>query len=92
MSELAETVMLGAAGLVILMALVVFYRVATGPTTQDRLIGVNVIGTSTVIVIVFIAAGLGRPEYIDIALVYALLNFLLSLAIARFTYHEGRVE
>lgn len=92
MSDLASTVMLAGAAVILALAAVVFYRVATGPTTQDRLIGVNVIGTSTVMVIAFLAAGLDRPEYVDIALVYALLNFLLSLAIARFTYHEGRVE
>ena len=91
MSELASTVMLGAVGLVILLAVVVFYRVAVGPTTQDRLIGVNVIGTSTVIVIVFLAAGLDRPEYVDIALVYALLNFLMAIAISKFTVERGGV-
>lgn len=84
MSELADAALLAAAGLIVALAVVLFYRVAVGPTTHDRVVAVNVIGTSTVIVIALIAAGLDRPEYLDIALLYALLNFVLSLAVSRF--------
>lgn len=92
MTDLASTVLLGAAAAVVVLAVALLYRVAAGPTTQDRLIAVNVIGTSAVIVIALVAAGLDRPEFLDIALVYSLLNFVLSLAISRFTYHRGEVR
>lgn len=92
MTDPAVIALLVGAGIVIALAIVVTYRVASGPTIQDRLLGVNVIGTSTVIVIAFLAGALDRPGYIDIALIYALLNFLFSLAVARFTYHEGAVR
>ena len=91
MSDLATTALLTAATLVLVLAVLILYRVAVGPTIQDRLVAVNVIGTSTVIVIAQVAAGLDRPEFLDIALVYALLNFVLSLAVARFTFHGGEV-
>ncbi len=90
MSDLASTALLVAAGLIVVLAFVLLYRVAVGPTTHDRVVAVNVIGTSTVIVIALLAAGLDRPEYLDIALVYALLNFVLSLTVVRVADRGGR--
>ena len=92
MTDFLNAVMLAGAGIVVVLAAVVLYRVVAGPTTYDRVLAVNVIGTSTVIVIVLVAAGLDRPEYLDIAIVYALLNFVLSLAVGRFTYRSGEVK
>lgn len=91
MGDLGSTVLLGAAAIVIVLAAVTLYRVAAGPTIQDRLVAVNVVGTSAVIAIALVAGGLDRPEYLDIAVVYALLNFVLSIAVARFTYRGEEV-
>lgn len=91
MSELQSAALLGAAVAVVVLATATLYRVAVGPTVQDRVVAVNVIGTSSVIVIALIAGGLNRPEYLTIAIVYALLNFVLSLAVARFTYRSEEV-
>lgn len=91
MSEPTATMLLGAAVLVIVLAVCTLGRVVYGPTIQDRLVAINVIGTSAVIVIALVAAGAGRPEFLDIAIVYSLLNFVLSLAVARFTYRTGEV-
>ena len=92
MNEIVTTALVAAAALVVLTSVIVLYRVAVGPTTYDRVIGVNLIGTSIVMVLVFLSAGLGRPEYLDIAIVYALLNFVLSLVVGRFTYDPSGVE
>ncbi len=92
MSELVSSALLVAAAIVVVLAAIVLYRVVVGPTTHDRVIAVNVIGTSIVMVLALIAAGLDRPEYLDIAIVYALLNFVLSLVVGRFTYDEEGVE
>ena len=92
MTELASTVLLGAAAAVVVLATIVLYRVVVGPTTHDRVMAVNVIGTSILMVLALIAAGLDRPEYLDIAIVYALLNFVLSLVVGRFTYDPEGVE
>ncbi len=82
--------MYGAAAIAAL-AVVVMYRVVKGPTMQDRIVAINVIGTSTVVIIALVAAALDQPEYLDIALVYALLNFVLSIAVAKFTVDRGEV-
>ena len=92
MSEIATNALFGTIGIVLVLALAVLYRVAVGPTTQDRVLGVNVIGTSAVIVLSLLAAALHRPEFLDIAMVYASLNFVLSLVIARLTFQRGEVR
>ena len=91
MTDPTGTILLAAAVLVTVLAIATLYRVLVGPTIQDRVIAINVIGTSAVIIIALVAAGLDRPEYLDIAIVYALLNFVLSLAVARFTYRGEEV-
>ena len=72
------------AGLFVLM-LPALYRVAVGPTSFDRLLAVNVIGTKTAVLLVIIGTGFGRLDmFVDFALTYALLNFVGSLAVARY--------
>ena len=61
------------------------YRVAVGPTSFDRLVAVNVIGTKTAVILVVIGVLFGRLDmFVDFALAYALLNFVASLAVARY--------
>ncbi len=68
-----------------LNALVCLYRVVRGPTAQDRLIGVNIINTSVLVVLLLSFFVADRPTmYLDIALVYALLNFIVTVALSRF--------
>lgn len=84
-------ILLGAAAAFVLVSLVALYRVVSGPTMPDRVVAVNVVGSNTVIVIALLAAALGEAVALDIALVYALLNFLLSIAISKFTVERGGV-
>ena len=82
--------LLGATGFVI-GGLTIGYRAVLGPTVQDRVIAVNAIGTITVVVLALVAAGLNEPGILDVALVYALLNFLLSIGLAKFLVERGGV-
>nr|WP_247005029.1 cation:proton antiporter [Halosolutus gelatinilyticus] len=90
MPDLGEVFVLAAAGFVVL-AIAMFYRAVAGPTMQDRLLAVNVLGTNTVVVLALLAAGLDEAWFLDVALIYALLNFLLSIAISKFTVERGGV-
>jgi multicomponent Na+:H+ antiporter subunit F len=80
-----------------LLMLPVFYRILAGPTTIDRLVGINVIGTKTTVLLLFIGSIIQRGEhghsqiamYVDFALTYALLNFIGTLVVARY-YHKDR--
>lgn len=63
----------------------IVWRIAVGPTAIDRIVAVNVIGTKTTVLMVIIGMIYGRVEmFVDFALTYALLNFIGSLAAARY--------
>jgi len=51
-------------------------RALAGPTTYDRIAAVNMFGTKTVLLIAVLAFFSGRSDLLDIALVYALINFI----------------
>lgn len=70
---------------ILLLMFFTLYRAIQGPTPLDRLLGVNVIGTKTMVLIVITGTLYRRVDmFVDIALTYALLNFIASLAAARF--------
>ena len=78
-------------GLVLtLAAALCLYRVLKGPTVPDRIVAVNVIGTYALVMLVLIAYVSGQVMFIDIALTYALLNFLIAIIAARYL-GTGRV-
>jgi multicomponent Na+:H+ antiporter subunit F len=86
-----DTFLLGAAAIIVLFAVGLLYRVAKGPTMEDRVIAINAVGTNTVVVLALLAVGLDQPGFLDIAIVYALLNFLASIAISKFIVERGGV-
>mgnify|MGYP001812403761 FL=1 len=55
-------------------------RALAGPTTYDRIAAVNIFGTKTVLLIAVLAFFSGRGDVLDIALVYALINFISVVA------------
>jgi len=71
-------------------AVLSLYRTIIGPTLPDRIVAVNVIATCTIIIHVLIAVILDQPMFVDIALTYAMLSFLVTLAAARYLA-TGRV-
>jgi multicomponent Na+:H+ antiporter subunit F len=61
------------------------YRGVFGPTVLDRLIGVNAIGSKTVVLLLIIGVLYERVDmFVDIALAYAMLNFIAVLAGSRY--------
>ncbi|WP_428819129.1 monovalent cation/H+ antiporter complex subunit F [Microbulbifer sp. MCCC 1A16149] len=69
--------------LLVVMALALI-RALLGPTIHDRILAVNLFGTKTVLLIAVICFTLGKPEYLDIALVYALINFVSVIGVLRY--------
>jgi len=63
------------------MALV---RAVRGPTVYDRVLAVNMFGTKTVLLVAVIAFLFGRPDFLDLALAYALINFIGVFAVLEF--------
>ena len=59
-------------------------RALRGPTVYDRVLAVNSFGTLTVIALALHGFLTERPEFLDIALVYALINFIVTVAVLKF--------
>ena len=59
-------------------------RALLGPSVYDRVLAVNLFGTKTVLLLAAIAWFAGRPDYLDLALAYALINFISVLAVLEF--------
>jgi multicomponent Na+:H+ antiporter subunit F len=72
------------AAILVSMALLLV-RAVKGPSVFDRILAVNSFGTKTVLLIAVLNFLGGRPEFLDLALVYALMNFLVTLAVLRFS-------
>lgn len=73
------------------MAMALF-RSIKGPTVYDRILAVNAFGTLTVVLISVYGFLTGRPEFLDLALVYALINFIGTIAVSKYVEfsHMGR--
>ncbi len=59
-------------------------RAVRGPTVYDRILGVNSLGTATVLIIAILGFLTGRPEFLDLSLVYALISFIGVIAALKF--------
>lgn len=80
------------AGIIIVLAIfLVLYRAISGPTVYDRILATNVVGTKTVVLLALIGFMYDRPHFLDVALVYALINFIATIAILRYA-ESGRVD
>lgn len=65
-------------------------RALLGPTVYDRVLAVNVFGTKTVLLLSVIAFLTGRPDFLDLALAYALINLVGILAVLEFFQQRSR--
>ena len=86
-----DSFFLGAGLFLCLLILPCLYRAIVGPTIIDRMVAVGAIGTKTLIILVLMGFLYDRiAMFIDISMVYAILNFVGTLAAAR--YFEGKGE
>jgi multicomponent Na+:H+ antiporter subunit F len=72
------------AALLVCMAMTLVRAIA-GPTVFDRVLAVNSFGTKTVLLIAVYGFLSGRPDFLDLALVYALMNFIGTIAVMKFS-------
>jgi multicomponent Na+:H+ antiporter subunit F len=64
-------------------------RAFRGPTVFDRILAANMFGTKTVLLVAVLGFLDGRPEFLDIGLVYAMISFVTVIAVLRF-FELGR--
>jgi len=72
-----------ALGILATMALVLA-RAFLGPTVYDRILAVNIFGTKTVLMVAVFSFLTERPDFLDISLLYALINFIGTVAVLKF--------
>ena len=74
-----------AAMIAILVGMVLLLtRAFLGPTIYDRLLAINNFGTKTILVVTLYGFLTERPDFLDIALVYALCNFITTIAVLKY--------
>jgi multicomponent Na+:H+ antiporter subunit F len=71
------------AGVLVTMAMALI-RATRGPSVYDRILAVNTFGTATVLFISVLGFFTGRPDFLDLALLYALLNFIATIAVLKY--------
>lgn len=76
-------ILVAALALILSMALVLA-RALRGPTRYDRILAANNLGTKTALLIAVYGFLDGRPDFLDISLAYALINFIGIIAVLRF--------
>ncbi|NRA32326.1 MAG: hypothetical protein HRU17_03195 [Polyangiaceae bacterium] len=74
----------GMIGILVTMSMALL-RCVLGPTPYDRILATNMFGTKTVLLIAVAGYYFGRPEWLDLAIVYALMNFIGTIAVMRFS-------
>ena len=70
---------------ILVVMIMAITRAIMGPTLYDRILAVNMFGTKTVLFISILGFVMGRPEFLDIAIVYALINFISVIGVLRYS-------
>jgi multicomponent Na+:H+ antiporter subunit F len=70
---------------------IILIRAIIGPTVYDRILATNAIGTKTILFVTLLGYISGRTEFIDMAIVYALITFITTIAILKFA-EKGRLD
>jgi len=85
--------MFAAASAALLAALaLMLVRAVLGPTVFDRVLAMNTIGTLAVLLLAVIGFLTGRPDFLDLAIVYGLLNIVGTIAVLKFFRHGSLGE
>ncbi len=74
------------------LTLVVGYRVIRGPTTPDRVVALDVIGTNVVAIAVLHAILTGRAFFLDVSVVLAIIGFISTITVARYITEGDIIE
>ncbi len=74
------------------LVLLCLYRGVFGPTVLNRLAGISAIGTKTLIILLLMGFIYNRVDmFMDISMVYAILNFIGTLAVAKYLETKGEI-
>jgi multicomponent Na+:H+ antiporter subunit F len=89
MSVALGYIFLSAAFLIVVSMVMMLARLIGGPTLYDRLLALNSFGTKTVLFLCVFCFIIDRPDGVDIALLYALMNFIATIAVLKFFNYKA---
>jgi multicomponent Na+:H+ antiporter subunit F len=81
-----------ASGALLVALALMLARAVLGPTVFDRVLAMNTIGTLAVLLLAVLGFLTGRPEFLDLAIVYGLLNVVGTVAVLKFFRHGSLGE
>jgi multicomponent Na+:H+ antiporter subunit F len=81
-----------ASGALLVALALMLARAVLGPTVFDRVLAMNTIGTLAVLLLAVLGFLTGRPEFLDLAIVYGLLNIVGTIAVLKFFRHGSLGE
>ena len=91
--EMAQASFLGRVMFILLLAAgLCIYRITLGPTSADRIVGVDILGILIVAFCALLTISAGRDWYMDIAIAWALQSFISTLALAKYLEGKGLEE
>lgn len=79
-----ETVFIAVTVILTMATFLCLFRAYVGPTAEDRIVAINVIGTKTVVIISIVSLVFHQEFFLDVALVYALVSFITTVGIAKY--------
>ena len=71
-------------------AFICLYRALKGPTIEDRLLTLGIVGSSMLAILVLLAYIFESSIYLDVAMLFVLLNFIVIIVISRYLEIHGR--
>ena len=77
--------LIGATLAILVVMILAIIRGVIGTSLYDRILAVNMFGTKTVLLLSVLGFLMGRPEFLDIAIVYALINFISVIGVLRYS-------
>ena len=67
-----------------ILTFICLYRAYAGPTAADRVVAIDVISTKVAVLIAFLSILTGQESFIDVALVYAMIGFVMTIAVSKY--------
>lgn len=75
---------IGASIILTLLSFASLYRAIVGPTVADRVVAINMVSTKVSIIIILVALLLDEKNYVDVALIYAMVSFITTVSVAKY--------
>jgi multicomponent Na+:H+ antiporter subunit F len=84
-----DNLFIGTAIALMILVFLCLYRAIIGPRTIDRVVSINIIGTKALIILSLISFVFNETFYLDVAVVYALISFIMTIGVSKYIDTEN---